>query len=272
MKTIRFFLLIGLFALVGCNINVPVEVSAPEKIKYGSFTDQRDGSEYKTITLGNQTWMAENLRYMPQVHSYRDMSRYESRYYVYSYDGTDVNAAKKYVLDSNDSRYNSLGDYKSESIYSTFGVLYNETAAATASPDGWRLPTMSDFEELWRYLKDKYPGEYVWAKSALLDIRSRSMQWALPTYGGDYPYIYSSGFNAMPAGAIYGYHRNSYAPYEGSCEELGNRTYYWMINPYKSNNQNNYCFALVPFLGNEINIYYSETEDYEAYSIRCIKK
>lgn len=93
----------------------------------GSFTDSRDSKVYSTVTISDQTWMAENLAYLPEVCA----SDAECGYWVYDYQGTVI------------------ADAKSSSIYPVYGVLYNWEMAKTSCPTGWHLP--SDYD--WAYLE-----------------------------------------------------------------------------------------------------------------------
>lgn len=73
--------LVGSFALMcGCgNSDVPPDVPTipwSDSIVYGRLMDSRDGKEYKTIEIGGQTWMAENLNYAGVGKCYDDESAY----------------------------------------------------------------------------------------------------------------------------------------------------------------------------------------------------
>ncbi len=119
----------------------------PPVVDYGNFQDPRDEIEYKTVAINGKTWMAQNLAYLPEVHT--DLSDTDPRYYVYEYSGTSTSEAK--ATDN----------------YGIYGVLYNLPAvlngAATSSanpsgvqgvcPTGWHVPSKAEWGDLDTYLR-----------------------------------------------------------------------------------------------------------------------
>lgn len=122
------------------SIAVQISIKAPLEV----FTDARDGNVYRYVTIGGQTWMAENLAYLPAVSPSTEISGNTPLYYVLGYEGNDVSAAKEH------------------SNYSLYGAHYNWEAASGSCPDGWRLPSENDWRELERFVDlEKGPFEIV---------------------------------------------------------------------------------------------------------------
>jgi uncharacterized protein (TIGR02145 family) len=155
-----------------------------------TFTDSRDGKVYKTVTVGDQVWLAEDLAYLPAVSPAATGSQTESHYYVYGYEGTDVAQAK--ATDN----------------YGTYGVLYNLQAAMTACPEGWHLPSDAEWTQLEEYLianGHNYDGTTEGDKIA--KSMASATRWSDCSDEGvpgntDYPaYRNRSGFSALPGGS-----------------------------------------------------------------------
>ena len=161
----------------------------------GTFTDSRDGHVYKTIKIGNQTWMAENLAFNIDNESW------------------------------------PLNDDKKNIEY--YGNFYKWETALTACPNGWKLPSKTDFEILINHFGD-------WEKA-----------YKALTKNG------SSGFDALLTGW-----RGSY----GGYPDKDNCTMFWSA----TKNWKHYRWALG--ISKEENSA-SLMDDYDSrgFNIRCIK-
>lgn len=183
MKKILFFAL-TICAFISCETTeYPVL-----EMEYAEDVIDIDGNVYKTVSIGDQTWMAENLRV------------------THLNDGTEIPLAPK---DYKTSTYpNSYKDGKYLFCRETIdaekcGLYYNWSAITGAKnnesprpsmseecknicPEGWRIPTRQDWEVLINNLGGKaLAGGYL----------KGSTDWNAPNEG----VINASKFAAMPS-------------------------------------------------------------------------
>jgi len=142
----------------------------------GTLTDI-DGNVYKTIAIGNQVWMAENLKVRhysngDPVPNVRDTTAW----------GALTSGA--YCWYNNDSLSNS-----------GYGMMYNWFAAADSrniAPAGWHVPSDAEWTVLMNYL-----GNSNIAGGKMKE--AGTSHWFSPNTGG----TNESGFTALPGGYRY---------------------------------------------------------------------
>ena len=139
---------------------------------YGTLTDI-DGNIYKTIVIGTQTWMADNLR----TTRYNDGRKITNIPYNTVWIATTTPA---YCWYQNEINYK---DYT--------GALYNWHVldSGNVCPSGWHIPSDSE----WKILTDYLGGELV----AGGKIKEAGLKhWDPPNEGA----TNSSGFTSLPGG------------------------------------------------------------------------
>ncbi|OVE79375.1 hypothetical protein BVY01_02745 [bacterium I07] len=151
-----------------------------------------DGNVYKTVKIGNQVWMAENLK----VTHYRN--------------GDPIPHVTSTTAWSNLSTGAYCNYDNSVSNVSTYGRLYNWYAVNDSrkiAPAGWHVPTDAE----WRTVVDYLGGSGV-AGGKMKE--SGTLHWKSPNTGA----TNSSSFSALPGGYRYNY---------GSFNDIGGTAAFW---------------------------------------------
>ena len=156
-----------------------------------SLTDIRDGNRYRTVAVGEEVWMAENLRFA---------------------------ALGSFCYEDKDNRCRNYGRLypwhvamrlPEDFIESTLDRASLEAVAQDHQgicPDGWHIPRQEEWLRLGKYAVGLRKG-----LGAALKSRDGWVQ------GGE-PVNNASGFNALPAGSRY---------IDGEYAELGSSAYFW---------------------------------------------
>lgn len=223
--------------IVGENYNVNTEVESATSI----MTDSRDGNSYHVVKIGNQIWMAENLRYLPSVTGPGKGSEKKPYYYVYGYDGTNVS------------------DAKATANYNTYGVLYNWPAAMNEAasitdnpgsvqgvcPSGWHLPSDAEWLQMTNYVDTSFAGGKLKEKG--------TTHWNRPNTGA----TNKTGFTARAGG---------YRKEDGSFVSMGEDSDFWSATEY---NTSYAWFRNIHF--NESDVGRNNFNKEIGFSIRCVK-
>lgn len=178
---------------------------------YGTVKDS-DGNVYKTITLGTQTWLAENLR---------------TTHYQNGDSIPNVKGAKDPSLWGNLTTgaycsYNNTSDLDS---IATFGLLYNGYAVIDSrniAPEGWHVATDAEWDTLETFIA---AGDAELQPVGIGIAGGRLKEAGILHFGQDNHADNSSGFTALPGGQ----RSTSYneATYSSEFEEIGNYSIYW---------------------------------------------
>lgn len=200
----------------------------------GTFTcgdpllDTRDGQSYETVQICNQCWMAENLNIGNRIDGNSNQTN-NGTIEKYCYSNSERNC----------SIYGGLYQWNEMMGYSTTGVR-------GICPDGWHLPTDSEWTALTTYL-----GGESGAGGKMKE--TGTAHWISPNTGA----TNSSGFTALPGGSRFT---------DGSFYDVGIYGYWW------SSRQDDSSYAWYRYLcyNNASVLRLSYFKSF-GFSVRCLK-
>ena len=246
-------------AVSSSSVAIPISALCKTEVvdacKYGTLTDDRDGQTYKTVKIGEQWWMAENLNY---------------------YDSTDMNVKSKswcYGADFN----------KDSSTCDVYGRLYSWAAAIDSvklvsdpidpldcgyekectlpskvqgvCPSGWHLP---DNDE-WNVLLETVGGDSIAGNL----LKAYGSGWGR-VQGKGVAETDAVGFSALPAGRKRGL--------SSEFDDVGLSAYFWSATQDEESQNHTFAYHMeLNFDKTSARLTTFNSAKDESYSVRCVK-
>lgn len=227
--------------------SLPKETYLNPEIDYDTIIDSRDGKVYRTVKIGDQTWMAENLNYDPGQGG-SDDAKYDWSW-CYNNDPKNCDVAGRLYTWA--AAMDSAGTWSANGKGCGYGTDCSPTDAVRGiCPAGWHLPTNPE----WELLFTAVGGELTACKV----LKSQTGWFSKYNNGNGTD---SFGFSALPAG-----YRDDYG---GNSEfwNGGRHALFWSNAEYDSHNAN---YMLLDYY-NEWVFYHFDNYKYYGLSVRCLK-
>jgi uncharacterized protein (TIGR02145 family) len=216
------------------------KVTEPADVTNGNLTDSRDGKTYKTVTIGSQTWMAENLNYADSANT----PSLKGKSWCYNDSVANCEAAGRLYTWAAAIDSVKLANDASNPLDCGFGKTCGLSGKVQGiCPSGWHLPSPAE----WKTLFAAVGGQ----DNAGKVLKSQS-GWDENGNGTD-----AYGFSARPVG---------YREGDGYFYDGGKYAYFWCATEFTSGYANNMY----------LRYYYGDGYLYDfsknnAFPVRCLK-
>ena len=217
----------------------------------GWIVDSRDKQLYRTVTIGEQVWMAENLNYDPGQGG-SDGTEYD---WSWCYGDVTANCSKYGRLYTWAAAIDSvkLATDVENPLVCGYGKKCDLTGNVQGlCPEGWHLPSESEWKTLFKAVGG--------ISTAGAKLKSQSGWEAYPGITNEDAF----GFSALPAG------RRDFN--DGSFNGAGSRAYFWSSTPNDyvwSSTVYSYAYFLSLSLNDDQASLGDLRKDY-GYSVRCL--
>lgn len=205
------------------------------------FVVDHEGNGYRTVRVGEQCWMRENMRCTTSPSTGATILETSPS----SYSCTGKKAYYVNGIPSNTATYGLL--YNWNAAVDTFNTAYGETSANTFSnnsvnvtfsgnrrgicPQGWHLPSDAEWTTMVDYMisQSQYAcgSDNTYIAKALASTSDWNSSTNTCVVGNNLMTNNVTGFSAVPAGGYYGYFDN-----------LGSRAYLWTATQSNSSRAN----------------------------------
>lgn len=210
-----------------------------------------DGNVYKTMKIGKQTWMLENLR-VETLRNGTRLTKYDDA--TQWWQNSVSTSTPAYCMYQNDGYQGT-----------TYGYIYNYNAVSTGklAPDGWHIPTDEEWTEMQEYLSahgGNYDGSTTGNKVGKTIAASSGWLTSsnIGAVGNDQSKNNTSKFNGLAGG---------YRDDNGVYQAIGNSCFWWT----SSFSSGKFAYYIHLSYLNASLIHSSGQSGYSGYYVRCVK-